>query len=996
MSRLFREKDWAASSLGPVESWPPSLITLVGTMLRSPFPIFISWGPDRIFLYNDAYRPILGSEKHPKALGARFPLIWSEIWSDLGPIVEQVDRGIPGYFEDLPLFMNRSGYFEQTYFTFSYSPIPDENGRTQGLLCTCVETTQKKKTEIALQASEMRMQRMFDRSSSFMAVIGGDDLVFEEANDLYLKLLGGRPVVGLRLDEVLPEIEDMGFDRILRRVMETGEPYFGNETRLFLRRRPGTAPEESYVDFSFHPDEPENGRINRVFIFGADVTEKVLARKDLEKSEEKFRSLSDSMPQMVFVADPGGRTVHLNRRWYEYTGLPENQNSHELMWTVLHPDDVPGLDQSWSRAKTEGLIWTFQYRVRSRTGDYRWHLGRSVPIRDSEGRIVRWVGTATDIHDQRQAQEDQLFRAELTERMNRAENVDQLISSATGALALHLGSSRCFLTDIDNRTARAVVLKDYARGELPSLLGEYDLMSFGESMVASWRDGRPVTVNDVRLDPRTRDDADAHLAIGIRSFITIPLVRRGDLVGALNVTDGIPRSWKAREIELARIVAESIWASFERVRLLETIRKSGRQSDFLARASSLLNSSLDADHVLKSLSDLAVPELADWCSIRMVDQEGILKQVAVSHQDPDKVKWAWEIDARYSPDPNTTSGVYQVLRTGRSEIVENVTDELIDRNLPLVEHRRIVRAVGFRSYMSVPIRARDRVIGTLSLICTDESGRRFSRDDLWLAEEIGSRAGVAVDNARLYLESQNVNRAKDEFLATLSHELRTPLNVIMGHADLLQTSGATLDEDMKVSLDAIFRNARAQTQIINDLLDVSAIITGKISFDPERLDPVETARQALEAVRPLAASKEVRLDFRADGPPIELTADPTRLQQVIWNLLSNAVKFTPPGGTVSLLIRRDEASCVIEVRDTGRGIDPLFLPHVFDRFRQEDSTLTRKFGGLGLGLSIVRQLVELHGGRIQARSEGKDRGSRFTVSLPLAEAGVRPSDPSTF
>ena len=248
-----------------------------------------------------------------------------------------------------------------------------------------------------------------------------------------------------------------------------------------------------------------------------------------------------------------------------------------------------------------------------------------------------------------------------------------------------------------------------------------------------------------------------------------------------------------------------------------------------------------------------------------------------------------------------------------------------------------------------------------------------------------SRAMVREQEARR--EAEEANRIKDEFLATLSHELRTPLNAILGWAQVLRTG--RVDEDTTArALEAVERNARAQAQLISDLLDVSRIITGKLRLE---LKPVELPRiidAALDSVRPAADAKGIRIRLTLDrvGP---LVGDPDRLQQVVWNLLSNAIKFTPQGGSVEVRLGQHQGQAEISVLDTGAGIRPDFLPYVFDRFRQAESSTTRQHGGLGLGLSIVRHLVELHGGTVAVASPGEGKGSTFTVRLPI-RLGVEP------
>ena len=262
-----------------------------------------------------------------------------------------------------------------------------------------------------------------------------------------------------------------------------------------------------------------------------------------------------------------------------------------------------------------------------------------------------------------------------------------------------------------------------------------------------------------------------------------------------------------------------------------------------------------------------------------------------------------------------------------------------------------------------------------------------------IARDIGAQRQVERERAELLTrtqaaraEAEAANRAKDDFLTTLSHELRTPLNAVYGWAAMLQSG--QMDESTRTrAIDAIMRNANAQVQLIDDLLDVSRIASGKLRLDPRPLEPRPVIDAAVEAVRPAALAKGIRLDMDLDPKAAAIIGDPNRLQQVVWNLLSNAVKFTPQGGSVRVALRERDSHVEIEVSDSGIGITPDLLPHVFERFRQGDSSSTRLQGGLGLGLTLVKQLVELHGGTVTAESGGVGQGATFTVRLPLRVAG---------
>ena len=260
-----------------------------------------------------------------------------------------------------------------------------------------------------------------------------------------------------------------------------------------------------------------------------------------------------------------------------------------------------------------------------------------------------------------------------------------------------------------------------------------------------------------------------------------------------------------------------------------------------------------------------------------------------------------------------------------------------------------------------------------------------------LAEE---RESLLESERAARAETERVSLMKDEFLATLSHELRTPLNAILGWSQVI-ASGRATEADLKQGLETIQRNARAQAQLIEDLLDMSRIVSGKVRLDVQDTDLVRRRAAALDSVRPSAEAKGIRLR-RSSIPIASVSGDPNRLQQVVWNLLSNAVKFTPKGGKVDVVLQRVNSHIEITVTDSGIGIEPEFLPHLFERFRQADSSTTRTHGGLGLGLSIVKQLVELHGGTVQAQSRGENKGATFIVACrsypcaPRRAASIRP------
>ena len=405
-----------------------------------------------------------------------------------------------------------------------------------------------------------------------------------------------------------------------------------------------------------------------------------------------------------------------------------------------------------------------------------------------------------------------------------------------------------------------------------------------------------------------------------------------------------------------------------------------QQSEFLNRASELLSSSLEYDKTLRTLARLCVPALGDWCAIHLATGESTYERVAVEHSDPAKVHYVEQLDRRTRPSPDMDP-IVQVMRSGRSHIVEYVTDEMLVALVPTAEQLAAIRTMGFRSWIVAPMITGGQVLGTLTVV-HGESGRRYSEADLPFIEDLARRAATAIENARLFEAADAANRAKDEFLATLSHELRTPLTAITGWAHMLQ-AGVAEEETRKLAVDTIVRSARTQAELIDDLLDLSRVVAGTLHLNITTVDLASIVQDVLATVKPAVDAKGLSIAFDEASPAL-VRGDERRLRQIVWNLVTNAVKFTESGGSIRIVLSLQGQNARLEVIDTGRGIEASFLPHVWDRFRQADSSTVRQFGGLGLGLAVVRNLVELHGGTVTVESAGVNQGARFGVEIPLA------------
>ena len=547
------------------------------------------------------------------------------------------------------------------------------------------------------------------------------------------------------------------------------------------------------------------------------------ARLAAESSGRRYRFLAKAIPQIVWTATTGGALDSFNPRWTEYTGLPSHPGQVRNWRRSLHLDDIPRWVEGWERSRASGGNLALDVRLRRVDGSYRWHLVRASPIRDRSGRLLKWLGTCTDIDDQKRAE---------------------------------------------------------------GVLG------------------------------------------------------------------------------------------------------------FLAEVGTVLASSLDYETTLGAVARLAVPHVADWCVVDMLEPGGGTRRLAVAHLDPAKVELGWELARRHPPSLGNPGAALRVLETGRSEITPEVDDAALVASARDPEHLAMLRAQDCNSSISAALAARGRVLGVVTFAMA-ESGRCYSTADLPLVEDLARRAALAVDNARLYGEARKAreeaeaaNRAKDRFLAVLSHELRTPLTPVLAEVSAMLDDPET-PEGVRPILEMTRRNVELEARLIDDLLDLNRIVRGKLRLNREVVDAHRLVVEALAICRPGIEGARLQVELALGATRHHVKADAARLQQVVWNLIKNAVKFTPGGGFIAIRTRDEGDRLLVEVADTGVGIEAGVLSRIFGAFEQGGTTVTQRFGGLGLGLAISRSLAEAHGGRLLAASPGTNQGATFTLELPAVDAPSR-------
>ncbi|MUG98551.1 PAS domain S-box protein [Scytonema sp. UIC 10036] len=683
---------------------------------------------------------------------------------------------------------------------------------------------------------------------------------------------------------------------------------------------------------------------NGITIFSIDITERKQADEAVQTRQDFMQQLANMSPGLMYLYDViEQRNVFVNARSLDLLGYsPETILAMEgdFMSRTMHPDDlarIPGYVEQL-KSSPQGSFCELEYRMQHINGEWRWFSSRdTVFCRTASGQIHQILGTAQDITDR--------ICAVTALRESEARFRGVVESNMVGILFWE--ASGCF-TDGNNAAAQ---LLGYSREEL-------------QSKQVRWQD----------ITPSEYQALDNAMVSQIFETGSCPpfekeyIRKDGSPIPVLLGCALLP-GYTKRGVAFMLDITERKRAEFSQ--------------RLLADASSVLVSSLDYQNTLANIARLVVPIFADFCIVDVVTASGKVQRIAWQHCDATKQAWFDRVQSYVPSQDLPTHPIAGVLESGKAKLVSEVTQEWMQAAASSADHLQFLRDCQIHSLIIVPFIARGRTLGAMTLCTTPESDRRYKNSDLVLAEELAYRAALAIDNAHLYQQAQEANRMKDEFLTVLSHELRSPLNPILGWTQLLQTR--KFDEQATArALETIERNARLQARLVEDLLDVSRILRGKMLLNVALVNLTTIIEAALEAVHLSAQAKNIQIQTLLQSNVEEVLGDASRLQQVVWNLLSNAIKFTPIGGQIEIRLEQIERFAQIQVKDTGRGIRSEFLPHVFEYFRQEDSTITRNFGGLGLGLAIVRHLIELHGGTIRAESLGEGLGATFTIRLPLA------------
>ncbi|MEH2091808.1 PAS domain S-box protein [Nostoc sp.] len=832
--------------------------------------------------------------------------------------------------------------------------IYDEAGNPERMVGISIDISDRKQTEETLRESEQQLRAIYDGTHEYIGLLTLDGTLLE-ANRALLEFADSKrdELIGLPFWETVwfqytPNASETVRQAVVRAAA-------GEFVRL---EAPIINPfgETMTFDISLYPIRNEKGEVILIVPEGRNITDRKQTEADLREAHVQLESALAAGAIYTWRWKIPDNLVIVNATFAHLFGVDPVQAATglpiDLFVQGMHEEDRPRVVAAINQAIETGEEFVSEYRVYTAVGEERWLAARGRVEYAADGRPLAFPGALADITERKQAEDAwRLISAELERQLRK---FDAIASSVTDFIYTFDLSGRFTyinqpLLDLLKKTSAEALGKNFFELDYPK-----DLATKLQRQIQQV----------IEMHQPLKDETPYTSAFGTRAYeyIFVPLESGNGMVEAV--------AGVTRDITDRKEIEATVKASNERLKLLSEVANDLLLNEdpklFLAGLFEKVSTHLGLEVYFNYLFQ------EDQQRLQLHTHGGISEEIALS------VKFL-----------ELGQGVCgYVVQHQKPAIVENA----LSKTDPLAVQ---VQSIGARAYACHPLMVGDacggqshRILGTLGLGTRQRD--RFTSEELDLMQTIANQVAAALERSRLVTELQaraealdRTNRIKDEFLAVLSHELRTPLNPILGWSKLLQ-KGKLDAEKTNIAIATIERNAQLQVQLIDDLLDISRILQGKMSLSTSPIDLNVVISAALETVRLAAEAKSIQIQTIVSPVLGVVVGDAGRLQQVVWNLLSNAVKFTPIGGQVTIALSQVENHAQIQITDTGKGIRADFLPFVFEHFRQEDSATTRKFGGLGLGLAIVRQITQMHGGTVTVVSRGEELGATFTVQIPLA------------
>ena len=929
MAAQCREHNWDQTALGAPATWAPGLCALAGMVATSALPLALLWGPELAPIFNDAFAELMG-DAFPVPLGQNARSGWPES----GPIsLALCDRILSTGVTDT-VTIAQPGPGGGTPLTLTLAPVFDGGDTVAGMILTVAAaqtqtpaplagatTASEERLLVALEAAELGTWDLdLTTDTSPVRSLRHDQIFgYATAQQHWSREIASRHVH----EQDLPR-----FDAAFATAVESG--VFACEVRV------------RWPDGSLHWIAPRGrtyydpqGRPVRMAGVVADVTERNVA-ETLRQSEQRFRLMADTVPQIVWITDATGRVEFFNQQWRDYTGLalqPETVAS--AVAATVHPDERALTIARFEAAQASGTTFLMEHRIRAADGNYRWVMVRARPYTDpASGQITRWFGASVDIHDRKLAEEDlrqltqrQTFQIALADCIRPLADPDQVTAAASRLLGVHLGADRVVYGEMDHTAERISLQSGWTAGALGSMDGMQLLLDdFGHAIGSELRAGRVLAIADVTTHPFSAAYADAYRAIGVRAVLALPLMKHGALGAILSIHHTKVRHWNEHDVAMAEEMVDRTWAAVHSARAQAKLRIERDRSQSLFAAMTEGFALFSPSWIVLEMNNEAL----------RIGQRSRLDVISKSHWD------TW-------PESVGTEGAAMYRR-----VMANRTPESVE----------YFQQFSNGSTAWIEVRAYPAGAHDLAVFFRDISERKAAVNKL-----------------------KEADRRKDEFLAMLAHELRNPLAPIGAAAQLLQMTRLSEDR-VRATSQIIGRQVEHMTHLINDLLDVSRVTRGLVELDTAPLDIREAVNEAVEQVTPLVQSRRHRLTLQLPPDRVLVMGDKKRLVQVMANILNNAVKYTNEAGQISLTSVVHQAHIAFMVADNGIGMTPDLAAQAFDLFVQAERSPDRAAGGLGIGLALVKNLVELHGGQVECSSAGPGLGSTFTVCLPRIDAGL--------
>lgn len=859
----------------------------------------------------------------------------------------------------------------QIDISITMSPVLDSSGEIVGYSKVAQDISVRKAAELALRESEERFRSIADNAPVALYI---KDLEgrYTFANRLASESLGcSEGVIGRRDHDFLPAAVA---DRLRERDQEVVASRQPVESEEVVEREGYHA---DFLSVKF-PLVSSTGEVVGVCGVSSEITQRKEAQEALRESEERFTRFMQHLPGLAWIKDSEGRYVYANEAAVQAFQV-EPAALYGKTDTDLFPSETAKQFQHNDRAALAcGSGVQAIETLKQGDGVVHHSLVNKFPIPGADGRSTLVGGMAIDISDLKEA-EAALHQSE--------DRFRTLASRAPVGIFM------------SNTTGETVFVNERWR----QMAGLTEEQALGQG----WAEA---------IHPEDRDRVlrqwTSAVETGESSEADFRFIRADGTIIWLQGNAVPLRTAAGERIGYIGTIADIT----ERRRAEETIRS-------LAEASVILSRTLDYEATLEAIARLLVPTFGDWCAVELLGDDHKIQHVTVTHADPRKVDLALELRSRFPPLLDSGQpGVARAIRTGRTEVFADLSDEALREACRSEEQYRLLRRLGMKSAIVVPLIAREKMLGAITVVAS-ESRRCYSAGEISTVQELALRCALAVDNAKLYddarrelaerrraeeslLEAhqlaESANRSKSAFLANMSHEIRTPMSAIMGYAELL---GRHLsDAEQLRYVEIIRRNGGFLLEILNDVLDLSRIEAGRLEIEKQRIAPHEIFYEVCSLMQVRADEKNLPLVLEFDGRvPESIQSDPTRLRQIVINLVSNAIKFTERG-SVRIIVRHDAGVPLLrfDVVDTGIGVMADQVDRLFEPFTQADTSVTRRYGGSGVGLAICKRLVEMLGGWIEVQSE-PDQGSTFSVAIstgpldnvPLVDPQPRASSESS-